>query len=115
MTTETEIKKGIFSEGINQHGWQTDSPKAALLITRKEGPAQNEIFSIQEGGPPLTDDMILGRKLYKKQSRLLGLYGGGEAELGSGSLVVFVIFLFTFAFKRLLFKIPTSQLWLAAK
>jgi len=66
------------------------------LITRKEGPAQNEIFSIQEGGPPLTDDMILGHKLYKKQSRLLGLYGGGEAELGSGSLVVFVIFLLYF-------------------
>jgi len=45
-----------------------------LIDYKKEGPAQNEIFSIQEGGPPLTDDMILGRKLYKKQSRLLGLY-----------------------------------------
>ena len=54
-------------------------------------------FSIQEGGPPLTDDMILGHKLYKKAIETVRsvLYGGGEAELGSGSLVVFVIFLFT--------------------
>jgi len=74
VTTETEIKKGIFSEGINQHGWQTDSLKAALLITRRKDQLKMRSFSIQEGGPPLTDDMILGRKLYKKQSRLLGLY-----------------------------------------
>ena len=29
-------------------GGKTDSPGAALCITRKEGPARNEIFSIQE-------------------------------------------------------------------
>ena len=67
VMTETEIKKSIFRTSI-------DDEQIALNEFRwKEGPAQNEIFSKLKVGPFLTDNMILGCKLYKNQSRLQGL------------------------------------------
>ena len=67
VMTETEIKKSIFRTSI-------DDKQIALNEFRwKEGPAQNEIFSKLKVGPFLTDNMILGCKLYKNQSRLQGL------------------------------------------